>query len=106
MSKLFETAVKCIDASLGSTEQMAENSDILSEVEDKLIVFREQYGEPQEDHEFTPEYHAAYDALEYDIMMFVWGHIKSLMLDCGAGDIASEVFENEAFGKELSWEKK
>lgn len=106
MSGLFELAVKCIDAQLGTTTVMSENSDILSEIEDRLIIFREQYGEPQEDHEFTPEYHAAYDALEYDIMMIAWDHIKTLMLDCGAGEIAGEVFESEAFGKELSWEKK
>ena len=91
----FELAVKCIDASLRSADEMANGSDILSEFEYRLSVFREEFGDPQEDHEFTAEYDAAYKALEYDLMLYVWDHIQELMLNCGAGDVAEEVFNKE-----------
>lgn len=91
----FQLAVKCIDASLRSADEMADGSDILSEFEYRLSVFREEFGDPQEDHEFTAEYDAAYKALEYDLMLYVWDHIQELMLNCGAGDVAEEVFNKE-----------
>jgi hypothetical protein len=112
---LFTTTIECIDASLNSAPEMANESDLVTFFAEKIQAFRKKYG-IQEDEVFgnaevwgkkgTRKMLDELTQMEYEIMLYAWKHIKSLMLDCGAGDVVREVLASSLFDIPTSWDRK
>jgi hypothetical protein len=106
MSNIFETAIQCMDAAYESSPvDMLDNSEILSQVDQLLMEFREKWEIPNKTEigyadaieSNWDKWSKAYNDLEIEIFNLCWGHMKVLMLDCGAGDVAREVMASELF---------
>lgn len=115
MSDILELTIKCMDASFEvSPEDSMSNSDVLSEVDALIMNFRQKFEIPDnieignadafenDDMNILEEF----NQLEVNIFRVCWDHMKTLMLDCGMGDIAREVLDSELIGIKPSWEKK
>lgn len=109
---IFETAVKCIDASV-QIEGMEEQGNFASQTWTLIDDFRSKYGMTGDDFGNDDAWETASDEmskdsdkLEREIMLLVWGHIEELMLNCGAGDVATEVFASQILDIKPSWEIK
>lgn len=115
MSDILELAVKCMDASLATSAfDHLDNSDIADDVDDLITNFRSRFEIPNDTQignadaveNNYDEYRKAKDQLEQDIFDLCWSHIKTLMLDCGLGDVTREVLDSELTGIKPSWERK
>lgn len=111
MADILYSAVMCIDASLRTAEEMAEDGDngLANRVNELIQEFKDKYEITNPDMGNDDSWETATDkqfkdskTLDYNIMLLVWDHIKELMLDCGAGDIVREVLAREILNIPLS----
>lgn len=112
---IFDTAIKCMDASYqNSPADWLDNSDIVDEVDTLIMEFRSKFEIPNETEIGNADavednwdaYSKAKTELEIKIFELCWDHMKDLMLNCGIGEVAKEVFASEILNIKPSWEIK
>lgn len=110
---ILERAVKCMDAGVdaGGVDFIS-NSDIRHDVEELINDFKEKYeirgtisnAEIWDSNDYSEAMKEA-DNLELAIFKVCWEFMKTMMLDCGAGEVVNEVLTSEITGVAPSWER-
>lgn len=115
MSKTaIEAAIACMDDQYQiSPDDFLDGIELVSESEELIDNFRDKWNIKKDignasvwsNSDIYDEARSDYEKLRREIFEICWEHMKELMLNCGAGDIANEVLRSELFGTPPSWEK-
>lgn len=107
---VLETTIEYMDAGFkASPKDFVDNSEIVSESESLIDEFKKKYEITESignsgiwDSELYDKARKDYDELEVKLFLLSWEHMKTLMIDCGTGSIASELLDKELIARGIT----
>lgn len=106
--RLISKAIACMDACYTTApDDFLDQSDIVDESERLIDKFKKKWGITGEiGNSYLWEsggdkyikLRANHDTLQRQLFDIGWSHMKELMINCGAGDVANEVLLEDLFG--------